>query len=200
MELPELSTSPSPDALFELISRLSDLDLSPGDRDSPTAARTEEFFRNSWEAAESGLLARTRLLRVKPASRPAPRAFRFEIDLPYKRQEHDGAPIELDEGPIRGTIHYRQDLLLAAPGEPVVQVRFQDTSFLHPNFSRRWGVFCAGTLPPGPFELEPLLSVIYLFASYQLYTLGDPADVEAARIFATDPRVLDGLGDVPPLY
>lgn len=195
-----MPASPSPDELFELLSRLSAEELPRGEHDSPTSVQTEEFFRNSWAGAESGLLARTRILRARPASRPAPKAFRFEIDLPYKRQEHAGAPIELAEGPIRGTIHYRRDLLLAAPGEPVVQVRFQDTSFLHPNFSRRWGIFCAGTLPPGPFELEPLLEVVFLFASYQLYTLGDPADGDAARIFATDPHVLDGLGDVPPLY
>lgn len=191
---------PTTDELLDRLSRLEELSSATAPPDAPHLAVTEAFFTNSWQAAEEGLLKKTDRIRVEPSSRPAPRCFRFELDLPYVRQERSGGPVERSPGPMRGSVVYREDLMTCAAGEPVVQVRFDDRALLSPNFSRRHGIFCTGVLPPGPIDLETLLELIWLFASYQCYSVGDPADLEAAAIFATDPTVLEGLGDPAPLY
>ena len=200
MEDPTHTTQPSTDELLELLAQLGELSGAPVREDAPHFAIADVFFENSWREAEEGLLKKTRRLRVEPATLPAPRSFRFELDVPYLRHTRTGGPVEVAEGPLTGNICYRGDLMVSPPDEPVVQVRCDDGCWVHSNYSRRHKVFCLGTLPPGPLGLSSLLELFYVFATYQSYAIADPADLEAAHIFATNPRVLEGLGDPAPLY
>jgi hypothetical protein len=73
--------------------------------------------------------------------------------------------------------------------------------FLHPNYSRRYGILCCGELPGGPIPLDLLFeNYIYGIITYQNRRPTDPADVEAARYFALEPDAMEGLENVEPLY
>ncbi len=190
--------------LEEMLQRLSALvdhrALLP-DRNTPVGETTHDFFENNWIQARDGLLARTERIRVEPLqSGPVPYQFRFEIDRPYKSKTADGG-IELVEGPIRGMIRYRPDLYLAAPDEASIVVLLDRSQHLfHANHSRRHGILCVGDIPTGPYLLEHLLLHLFSILSYQNWSASDPADLEAARYFATDPEAMSGLEVVEPLY
>ena len=140
-------------------------------------------------------------MRVEPQPSPAPRVFRFELDVPFKQKRGPEALVERVAGPLTGTIRYRPDLYTAPADEPSVLV-FVDRQLhlFHPNFSRQHGWLCTGHLPPGPFPLEALLEHVYGILTYQNRSTSDPADLQAARYFATDPGAMDGLELVEPLY
>lgn len=171
------------------------------DATTPLGRTTREFFRNNWDQARSGLLARTRKIRVRPIERSSPRTFRFEVDCRYRRRRGDDSPVELAEGPVRGTIKYRASLFDATPGEPTIVVFLDpDQGYFHPNYSRRHDVLCLGPIPPGPFPLEVLLQHLYSILTYQNRNSLDPADPVAAGYFDTDPGAMDGLDAPEPLY
>lgn len=195
------SPPPTIDALFQQLVQVAALSDSLPDADTAIGRTTREFFDASWRAASSGLLSRTTRLRVEPLQPSAPHVFRFEMDLPYKAQVAPGEPIETRPGPIRGTIRYRPDLFTADVHEPGIAVLLEPGQhLLHPNFSRRHGMLCIGDVPAGPFELEHLLEHLWSVLGYENLSTSDPADREAARIFAEDPDALDGLGNAGPLY
>jgi hypothetical protein len=135
---------------------------------------------------------------------PAPRAFRFEFDCSYKRKLGDDSPVELMPGPVCGEVIYRGDMLLNPDGPCVVVLIDRHLGYFHPNYSRRQGFLCLGdlsNLPPGPIPLEPLLeNHVYPIVSYQNRRPAHPADIEAARYFATEPTAMQGLQPVSPLY
>lgn len=177
---------------FELVTEASEI-----------GETTREFFAESWRGTRDGLLARTHRLRVEPDPGPFPMRFRFEFDLPYKRKAGPDAPVELVDGPLSGSILYRPDLMALDPDhrEPTMAVFLdQGQKFFHPNFSRSFGMLCIGDIPPGPFPLDALLEHLYGIFTYQNRTPSDPADLEAARYFATDPEAMCGLETVEPLY
>ncbi len=158
-----------------------------------------EWFERSWSDARAGILARSTRLRLTPRSPEAPRLFRFELDRPYRRRNADGA-IELAPGPIRGTIHYRADLLNALPDEAGVVVLVDtDLSFYHCNHDARSGLLCLGDLR-GPCPLERLLPHLYSILSYENHSTTSPLDPHAAAYFATDPEAFLGLRPVEPLW
>lgn len=198
--------APTATGIDELLARLARVAGVPDDLPDPTTPLgklTREFFRNNWETCRDGLLKRTQRIRVLPEPTPAPRTFRFEIVLPYKRKLSADAPVELMPGPIRGTVIYRPDLL-ANLDEPSVAVRLDASmAYLHPNHSRALGFVCLGdtTEFQGPVPLDLLLANhLYPILSYQNRRPHHPADVEAARYFALDPEAMVGLDPVPPLY
>ena len=160
---------------------------------------TLQFFANNWAQAQSGLLTRTELVRVKPLPVAGPRSFRYEFDLHYKRKRPQGM-VELASGPVMGTIRYRPNILTPEPGGRSVVVSVDSDGFFHPNFSRKHGVLCIGEIPPGPFPLDALIEHIYSVVSYQNMDLMNPADREAFRYFGSDPNALQGLSEVQPLY
>lgn len=172
--------------------------------DSPLALVTAEFFANNWADACDGILQKTRLLRMYPEWAAAPRAFRFELDRPYKRKTGPAAPVELCPGPIHGMIRYRADLF-ASPGLPYIAVQIDPTlSFFHPNCSRQRGsLVCLGELPESmfPYPLDLLIETrLYPILTYQDRRPSHPFDLEAAQWFALNPEAMEGLEPVPPLY
>ena len=200
MDTSEQTSPQSTHELLGLLSHLEELSTATSHDDAPHRALAAEFFCNNWAAAEQGLLAHTELIRVEPGSRPAPRTFRFQMAIPYLRQPREEGPLERADGPLSGTILYRPDLMIAPPGEPVVQVLLDDPALIHPNFFRSRGIFCLGVLPPGPVVLEMLLELLYMFLSFQSYSLEDPADFEAAQLVGANPEAVAGLGEPAPLY
>ena len=72
--------------------------------------------------------------------------------------------------------------------------------FFHPNYSRRDGVLCVGTLPPDPYPLDALLEHVYRIVTYQNLAVDNSADLEAAIYFATNPEAMVGLEPVEPIY
>lgn len=170
---------------------------------SEVGETTREFLAESWREVRDGLLQRTRRLRMEPDPGPYPLRFRFEFDLPYKRKSGPHAPVELVDGPLRGAILYRPDLMTLDPdGKEAAIAVFLDQGqdFFHPNFSRAFGMLCVGDIPPGPFPLAALLEHLYSILSYQNRSPRSPADLEAARFFATDPEAMSGLESPEPLY
>lgn len=172
--------------------------------DSPLAMIAAEFFCNNWADACDGLLQKTRLLRVYPEWAAAPRAFRFELDRPYKRKRGPEAPVELCPGPILGLIRYRADLF-ANPNLPYIAVQIDPTlAFFHPNCSRQRGcLVCLGDLPETlfPYPLDLLIETrLYPILTYQDRRPSHPFDLEAARYFALQPEAMEGLEPVAPLY
>jgi hypothetical protein len=138
---------------------------------------------------------------VEPELSPTPRVFRFWIDRPYKRQARSDAPVELASGPITGTIYYRHNMFAVEDqAVPTVAVALDDRTLLHPNFSRRHGILCLGSLPSGPVSLSRLLEHLYRILSYANVRVTHPADINAAEYFASDPDALRGLDKVQPLY
>ena len=195
--------SAGPPSMAALIGQLHGLISAADDLPDPATEEgiaTREFFTNNWARARDGILSRTSRFRVQPIPGPGPRIFDFETDLPYKRKRRDGS-VELAPGPIRGTIHYRANLMSPEPGRSSIAVSLDPTlGFYHSNYSRTHGFLCLGHLPDGPYPLEPLIEHIYGILSYQNRDSNDPADIEAVRYFSTDPDSLVGLGNVPPLY
>ena len=167
---------------------------------TPLARITRDFFQYNWIYCRDGLLAKTRRIRVEPLGLPAPRVFKFEIDTPFKRRREDGS-LELEPGPVRGTIYYRPDLMVN-PDSPAIAVTLdRELGFFHPNFSRKHSAACLGDLPGGPYPLDALLEDhVFPILSYQNRRPSHPADVEAARYFALDPQAMVGLDRVEPLY
>jgi hypothetical protein len=184
-------------ALFELSTGHDELP----DDSTPYGRISREFLERSWCDARDGLLARTTRLRVRPEAGPSPRAFRFELDLPYLRKRSADAPVERVHGPLQGTIRYRADLFTAPQEEPSVVVFVdREQRLFHPNYSPRFGVLCIGGIPSGPFPLENLLEHVYSILTYENTSTSDPADLEAARYFDQDPDARAGLLPVRPLY
>ena len=170
------------------------------DEDTPTGRITREFLARNWTEARDGLLAKTKLIHVEPEASATPRVFRFWIDRPYKRQPRPDAIVELASGPIVGTIYYRHSMFRREDQDvPTVAVELADRCLLHPNFSRRYGMLCLGTLPPGPLALSRLLEHVYRILAYANARLTHPADMEAAQYFAS-PDAMWGLDQVAPLY
>lgn len=170
---------------------------------TPLGKMTRELLTNSWTSCRDGLLTWTQRIRVVPEPKPAPRIFWFEIDRPYKRRLRPDDPVELADGPIRGMVIYRPDML-ANLHESSVAVRLDPSmGFLHPNYSRELGLLCLGDTTDfqGPIPLDVLLANhLYPVLSYQNRRAHHPADLEAARYFALDPEAMVGLEPVPPLY
>jgi hypothetical protein len=184
--------------LATLLQRLAALDAAPIPA-SPTGRLTAEFFRHNWDHAQP-LLRKSPRLRVRPHTSAA-RAFAFELRVPFKRQRHPDAPIDVAPGPLCGDIVYAPDLFGAPAEQPPVAVLIdRRLGLLHPNYSRRFGVLCLGHLPPGPVPLDALLEHIYGIATYQNVSTSDPADPEAAAWFAHDPDALAGLPAPAPLW
>ncbi len=178
-------------------------DLSDDD-DSPLAVIAREFFANNWADCCDGLLKRTPTLRVYPEWSAAPRAFRFELDRPFKRKRGSDSPVELCDGPICGLIHYRADLFVNRT-LPYIAVQIDpEQAFLHPNCSRpRGSLVCLGELPDNlfPYPLDLLLETrLYPILTYQDRRPSHPFDLEAARYFALHPEAMEGLEPVAPLY
>jgi hypothetical protein len=189
-------------SLGDLIQHLQDLERGGDglpDASTSEGRATRDFFANNWEGVHEGLLSRTQRIRVEPLPGAGPRSFTFEIDRPYKRKWPEGA-VELADGPVRGTIRYRPNVLEPDPGSRSVVVFIDSEGFYHPNVSRQHGVLCLGEIPPGPFPLEALIEHIYSIVSYQNMDSTNPLDREAVRYFATEPQALVGLADVEPLY
>lgn len=183
--------------LVDLLRRLAARELQAAPN-TPTARLSAEFFRHNWENVQP-LLASTTRLRLRPQSASA-RTFDFELDVPFKRQRHPAAPIDVAPGPIRGSIVYRADVYTAGD-EPVVGVLIDPTQgLLHANYSRLHGVLCLGHLPAGPFPLDALLEHLYTILTYQNLSLVDPADADAANYFASDPHARDGIPAAAPLW
>jgi hypothetical protein len=192
------------ESLFEhLMAVVAEAEALPAD-DSPLAMVAAEFFSNNWAEACDGLLQRTSVLRVYPECSAAPRAFRFELERPYKRKTGPEAPVELSPGPIHGLIRYRADLF-SNPGPPYIAVQIDPAlSFFHPNCSRQRGsLVCLGDLPDSlfPCPLDLLLETrLYPILTYQDRRPSHPFDMEAARYFALHPEAMEGLEPVEPLY
>lgn len=178
---------------------LADAAASVGREDDPLHALALEFFANNWRDAAEGLLARTAKVDVQPVGWPGPHAFAFRFDLPYKRANADGS-VELVPGPITGTIRYRPDPFRAARGEATIAVFLDQRDLFNPNYSREYGVLCIGHVPAGPFPLAVLLEHLHALLSYQSTNVQDPADLEAARYFASEPDALRGLDHPSPLF
>lgn len=174
--------------------------IAPPEDDSPLARMTAEFHANSYATYLAGPLARSERIDVVPATLPSPTRFSFSVGVRFKRKLGEGHPVELDPGPVRGRIFYRPNLLFPEPG-PAIAVAIENPGFFHPNFSRRHGLLCLGSLPGGPYPLDQLIEHhLYPILSYQVRNPSDPADPEAARYFALDPEAMHGLQPVPPLY
>jgi hypothetical protein len=191
------------DQLLQQLAAMAGITDDLPDPNMPLGQMTREFLLHGWETCRDGLLTKTNRIRVQPEPMPVPRMFQFEMDLPYKRKQGTGAPVELAPGPIRGMVIYRPDLL-ANLHEPGVAVRLDPSmGFFHPNFSREMGLVCLGdtTEFQGPIPLDVLLANhLYPVLSYQNRRPHHPADFEAARYFALDPDAMTGLEPVEPLY
>jgi len=189
--------------LLRLHLRIAENQDAP-DEDDPLVRLTLELFANNWAECRDGLLTRTPRIRVWPELSAAPRAFRFEIDCPYKRKLGPDSPVEWMPGPVKGEIIYRRDLLSYTEGPSVVVLLDRDLCYFHPNYSRARGFLCIGdetNLPPGPLPLGRFLeNHIFPIVSYQNRRPTHPADIEAARYFALDPNAMSGLEPVEPLY
>ena len=185
--------------LIEELHNLGGLDEGLPDPSTPEGQATLEYFKNNWDEAQNGLLARTEVVRVTPLPGMGPRSFRYEFDCHYKRKRPDGM-VELASGPVSGTIRYRPNIFTPDPGSRSIVVSVDSDQFYHPNFSRQHGILCIGNFPPGPFPLDSLIEHVYSIVSYQNMDSDDPFDAEAVRYFGTDPNALDGLSDVRPLY
>ena len=185
--------------LIEELQSLAGPDEGLPDPSTDVGRATLQFFANNWEEAQSGLLARTKLVRVRPLPATGPRSFRYDFDRPYKSKRAQGM-VELASGPVSGTIRYRPNILTPDPGSRSIVVSVDTEGFYHPNFSRQHGILCLGDIPPGPFPLEALIEHLYSIVSYQNMDSTNPADWEAVRYFGTDPDALEGLTDVRPLY
>ncbi len=185
--------------LIEELQSLSGPDEGLPDPSTQEGQATLEFFANNWERAQSGLLARTELVRVRPLPVTGPRSFFYEFDRPYKSKDPQGM-VELVSGPITGTIRYRPNIFTPPPGSRSIVVSVDSDRFYHPNFNRKHGVLCIGDIAPGPFPLEPLIEHLYSIISYQNMVSDNPMDSEAVRYFGTDPDALKGLSEVQPLY
>ncbi len=174
------------------------------DEDEPLGRLTREFFANNWAECRDGLLTKTKRIRVSPQIAPAPRAFRFEIDCPYKRKLDADTRVELMPGPVRGEVIYRGDLFQDPDGPCLAVLIDKDLAYFHPNYSRERGYLCIGELgdlPPGPLPLDRLLeNHLFPIISYQNRRPSHPADIEAARYFALEPTAMEGLEPVVPLY
>jgi len=203
------ATDPTTALISVMLSALSAASQRTGwlEEDTPLALATQEFFRNNWQQAQSGLLSRTRLFEVTPEDSPVPRVFHFILHRPYKRQVSPQSAITLAAGPICGVLYYREDLLSPAEEDvPTVAVMLHDRSLIHPNFNRRHGLLCLGSWGSesgglaGPVFLGRLLEHLYRILSYQNISVLHPADVDAATYFATERTALDGLRPVRPLY
>jgi len=182
---------------FDLIEELDDLWQPNGAHASATHAR----FRENWDQARNGVLAKTEKIFITPASLPCPRRFRFKLHTVYKRKRNHLAPIELVSDPVKGTIHYHPDPFGAAPEEPLVLVQLDGgQAVFHPNISRQYGIVCLGTLPPGHPDLSLVVELLYGILNYSNMSLSDPADIGAARYFANDPDARTGLPSPQPLY
>lgn len=170
------------------------------DEDTPAGRLMRDFLANNWTSCRDGLLKKTDRIRVHPEPSPHPSRFEFEIDLPYKsRPEHDG-PVQLMPPPVRGRIMYRPDLFANADLPPVAVQLDPSLRYLHPNVSRQSYV-CLGELPHEPFPLDALLeNHLFPILSYQNRRPAHPANIDAARYFATDPEAMSGLESVAPLY
>lgn len=172
--------------------------------DDPIGRLTLELFASNWAECRDGLLTKTDRIRVVPEMSPAPRAFRFEIDCPYKRKLDADSPVELMPGPVLGEIIYRADLFQDPDGPCLAVFIDRELGYLHPNYSRERGYLCIGELsdlPPGPIPLDRLLeNHLFPIVSYQNRRPTHPADVEAARYFALEPTAMEGLEPVVPLY
>ena len=171
---------------------------------SPLSQNALEFFANNWAATADGLLKKTDRIRVLPEQSPAPLAFDFEIDTPYKRKQGPESTVELMPGPVRGRIFYRADMF-ENPGGPQAAVMIDPLlGYFHPNYDGNRGILCYGdprNLPNGPLQLGPLLeNQIYPVLSYQNRRPSHPLDLEAARYFALDPAAMNGLEPPQPLY
>lgn len=195
-----------PVELREAVEQLSQwLSLAAGmpEEDTPVGKITRQFFANNWRNCQEGLLSKTRRVRVWPEPSPAPRAFRFEVDAPFKRKQVATGQVELMPGPIRGHVYYRPDLFMSIEHPAVAVTLDRDQSLLHPNYSRERGLICLGELPPYPypFPLDLLLAnIVYPIISYQQMRPVHPFDLEAARYFALDPDAMQGLEPALPLY
>jgi hypothetical protein len=189
------------------LQHLLEVALDRGDlpqEDTPLSKLAREFFINNWAMSRDGLLQKTDKIRVRPEPNPAPREFRFEIATRYKRKLDSSSIVELMPGPVRGRILYRGDMF-ENPEPPTVAVLLdRNQSYFHPNYARKQGILCIGdeqNLPPGPLPLDVLLeNHIYPIVTYQNRRPAHPADLEAARYFALDPRAMEGLEPVDPLY
>ncbi len=193
----------NPGQIFEQLLALAQQMEAPDD-DSPLMKIAREFFANNWADCCEGLLAKTSLLRVFPELSAAPRAFRFELDRPYKSKAGHDAPIQLQPGPIRGLIHYRADLFVDIT-MPYIAVQIDpDLDYFHPNCSRQRGsLVCLGDLPDNlfPYPLDLLLETrLYPILTYQDRRPSHPFDLEAASYFALHAEAMDGLEPVEPLY
>jgi hypothetical protein len=150
-------------------------------------------------------LAKTARIRLLPQPGRSPRIFRFEIDCRYKRKTGADAPVELMPGPVRGTIHFRPDILInrkTLPPPIAVEID-RSLAYFHPNYCRQQGFLCLGEFPPSPypFPLDLLLEDhLYPIVSYQNRRPAHPLDREAALYFALDPSAMEGLEPVEPLY
>ncbi len=172
--------------------------------DTPLGKLAAEFFSNTWATAADGLLKRTNKIRLRPEHSPAPRAFEFDIDTPYKRKLGSDASVELMPGPVLGRIMYRADLFENLVGPTVLVLIDPSLGYFHPNYDRDRGVLCIGAeedLPPGPLPLDNLIeNHLYPIITYQNRRPSHPLDQEAARFFAIDPTAMDGLEPAAPLY
>ena len=190
-----------PMSLADLFRRVASMGVEGGLPDASTSeGRTlRAFFENNWRTARDGLLERTELIRVRPLPIPGPRAFSFEMDLPYKRKRPDGT-VELDPGPIHGTIDYLPNVMTPERDAPSILVFVTSDGFYHVNYNRRLGALCPGHLPTGPFPLDALLMHIWTILSYQNMDSRSAMDAEAVRYFTSDPDAFRGVDQVPPLY
>lgn len=174
------------------------------EEDEPLGRLACEFFANNWSECRDGLLTRTQRIRVWPELSAAPRAFRFEIDCPYKRKLGPEWPVELMPGPVSGEVIYRGDLFTNPDGPCLVVLIDRSLGYFHPNYNRRQGYLCIGDmndLPPGPLPLGQLLeNHVFPIVTYQNRRPAHPADREAAYYFALDPTAMSGLEPVEPLY
>lgn len=191
------SSQQRPDGLQRLIRSLRE-------QEDPLSAVSREFFTNNWIQCRDGLLSKTTRIRVNPQPLPAPCNFDFEIDTPFKQKRGRNAPVELNRGPVRGRICYREDMFEQPDGPCLAVLIDPDLAYFHPNHSRSGSFLCVGELsdlPPGPLPLDQLLeNHLFPILSYQNRRPTHPADLEAARYFATDPAAMEGLEPVIPLY
>ena len=171
--------------------------------DTPLGRIVREFFQNNWINCRDGLLKRTSTLRVFPLVEKVPRLFRFELDRPFKRKAGEAGTIELAQGPICGTIHYRPDLFVNQTDLPIAVQLDLEQQYFHPNCSRQHGFVCLGELPPVPypFPLDLFLEChLFPVLSYQNRRPSHALDREAAMYFALDADAMSGLEPVEPLY
>jgi hypothetical protein len=163
-----------------------------------------EFFANNWQSCVDGLLSRSSLVRVVPDSLPAPMSFHFAFQIPYKAKLGPHEPVVLMPGPIRGEIHYRQNMFEEPDGPTIAVLLDRRQGYFSPHYSRERGFLCIGdetNLPRGPLPLDQVLeNHIYPILSYQNRHPRHTADIEASHYFACDPDALQGIVPALPLY